>query len=322
MKGSVHIVVACANRKTVPVTGPLRLRSLRDVPDPSRLDAWTERLHNARADRVSALDLYAGDYWAVVRDLPEAAEASGASVSLWVASAGYGLLRADDAVCGYSATFARGQPDSVPRPQAAPADVAATTRTWWKGLAARPHGRTDARKSLRAVLAEDPGGSLLFLGSPAYVDATCDDLASARAELSDPDRLVVLTSRTTGLPEGLEGAVVRSHVRLQAVVGGARTSLHARVARKVLRELAKYPLRASVLHERLERLARRTRRHAPVVRRPLSDDEVVAFIGSQLSTDRDASFTALLRKLRGFACACEYSRFKRLFRAVEKKHAA
>src|SRR5262249_29721629 len=99
----VHIVVTCANRKRHVVAPPLRLGNLGQRRPAARFAAWTARLGSSGHPRYRALDLYAGEHWQVVRNLTTNT-ALGASAVLWVASAGYGLIPADAAICAYGAT--------------------------------------------------------------------------------------------------------------------------------------------------------------------------------------------------------------------------
>src|SRR5258708_111624 len=92
MNSLLHIIVNCTDRKRAPIPDELRLRSIsaRDIED--RASKWWRRIERYRGGAVSAEDLYAGGHWAVARRLPGLAAKAGYKATLWVSSAGYGLV--------------------------------------------------------------------------------------------------------------------------------------------------------------------------------------------------------------------------------------
>src|SRR5262249_22538587 len=130
----------------------------------------------------------------------------------------------------YSATFGRGNPDSIAG--AEHAEVEAMNQAWWDYLIAWD-GPERAPRSLDMLARQDPSAGMLIIGSRDYIRAVEKDLLAAAEHLDDPRRLVVVSSRE--MAEGrLEAHVIASDSKLQNQLGGARTSLHARVARKLL----------------------------------------------------------------------------------------
>src|SRR5687767_10391584 len=105
------MVVTCTDRKTVPLNGGPRASQLPPGTLEMRMDAWRNALNLTSQGAVPAEELYAGDHWSVVRSLRSVAPA-GLDLQVWVASAGYGLLRSDALIRPYSATFARGAVDA------------------------------------------------------------------------------------------------------------------------------------------------------------------------------------------------------------------
>src|SRR5688500_14305908 len=104
-RSRICLVVACSQRKRVPVPARLQLRSVRSRAT-DRVVQWNARLRNADAPRLPAGELYAGDHWHSVVKAYEQARLYSSGAELWVISAGYGLVRADKRIKPYSATFA------------------------------------------------------------------------------------------------------------------------------------------------------------------------------------------------------------------------
>src|SRR5262245_42286208 len=121
----LHVVVACTDRKRRLAGAPLRLGDVRGPTLKERCHAWWGALSRAPAS-LPARDLYAGDHWAIARSLPSIAQSRGFIPSLWVASAGYGLVPADLLLAPYSATFAPDSPDSIVAGCAARAEAASS----------------------------------------------------------------------------------------------------------------------------------------------------------------------------------------------------
>ena len=313
---SVRIVASCTQGKRLPVPPDLRLGSISNGTLAGRLVTWKDRLQQSGVEAVAAVDLYRGQHWAVVRELPDVARAVGYQADLWVASAGYGLVPAEAHVRPYSATFAASEEDSVWRPS--DGNRRTVLRTWWNGLQAMPGPAAGAPRSLTALAGITADAVILVIASPAYIAAMADDLAGARARLTDPQRLIVISSRHGSLPDWLEPHLVPSEAPLSGTLGGSRGSLHARTARRVLQEAAAVPLRAEALVSHYERLLATVESATVPTRLKLADEEVRRFIREAIEGNQDLSCTAALRSLRKTGQACEQRRFGGLYAEVRR----
>lgn len=313
---SVRIVASCTQGKRLPVPPDLRLGCISNRTLAGRLATWRNHLQRSEVEAVAAVDLYRGQHWAVVRELPDVARATGYRADLWVASAGYGLVAVDAQVRPYSATFTASEKDSIWRP--GDGDRRTALRAWWNGLQEMPGPAAGAPRSLTALATMGSNAVLLVIASPAYLLAMADDLAGARARLADPQHLIVISSRHSSLPKWLEPHLVRSEAPLSKVLGGARGSLHARTARRVLQEAAEVPLRANVLVPHYERLLSSVEGATDPARLKLADDEVLRFIHQAIAGNQNLSCTAALRMLRNTGQACEQRRFAGLYAEVRR----
>lgn len=310
----LRIVASCTQGKRYTVALDLRLREVPDGPIRERLACWKDRLRQSTVDPVAAVDLYRGQHWAVVRDLPLVAKAAGYRADLLVASAGYGLVSAEAKIRPYSATFAALEKDSVWRPF--DGDRRTALRTWWAGLQTLPGFSAASPRSLTTLAGAAPDAVFLVIGSPAYIAAMADDLAGVRARLMDPQRLIVITSRDGSLPEWLASHVVPSEAPLSGMLGGALGSLHARTARRVLQEATSVPLRANVLVRHYSNLISGVASAAVPVRQRLADEDVRRFVREAIAANKTHSCTAALRRLRMSGQACEQHRFAGLYAEV------
>ncbi|OUJ18424.1 hypothetical protein AMET1_1340 [Methanonatronarchaeum thermophilum] len=104
-----HLIVNCVGNKTQ--KGPqIKNYSENILQKPKK---WIEDLQNQKYKK-RAINLYQGSMWSTYiqayKKLPEPKQ-------LWIASAGLGLINAEDKVPGYNATFKPNQPNSVAKTQ-------------------------------------------------------------------------------------------------------------------------------------------------------------------------------------------------------------
>lgn len=293
----------------------LRLRTVRTEDGSDRVKQWWQILGRARHKPVIAADLYLGDHWSIVKSLPEVASEVGLKAFLWVASAGYGLIPENAPIRPYSATFASGHPDSVFTPQLE-APKFAVLRAWWRGLSRLSGPVQNVPRSLKAIAQGDDAAAILVVGSSDYIGAMEDDLAAAAGILRDARRLIVVSTPANGMQNGLRSHLVPSVARLQAGLGGARPSLHARVARKILSEASKWELRADILSVRYKDLLTRSPQLKTFDRETITDQQVSNFIRAKRRGDPALSCSRLLRTLRDSGRACEQGRFRNLFQQI------
>jgi hypothetical protein len=319
---NVNVIVTCTKKKTLPVLPDLMLRAVRDRSLERRAERWIDRI--ARPDDVArraARGLYAGDHWAIIRDLDDEMVASGHRVTVWVCSAGYGLVSIRSELLSYSATFASRHPDSVLPDRYGGSPIDAFAR-WWTLLSQWSGPDAGQPRTIEQLVQRDPRSLFLVVASEVYLKALADDLRRAIAALSDPEHLSIISSGTKSLV-GLESHLVPCDARFQSLVSGARRSLNVRLARKALLDLRVRPPTLSVLKEWFGRLLARQPEIQHFDRDPMSDAQVLRYIRSRLRNDGDARPTPLLRTLRDSGFACEQKRFSRLFWQVveEAKHA-
>jgi len=315
----VNLIVSCTNRKRAVVPRALRARTLRAKSLPKRLDEWARRRATHDVEVCPAADLYAGDHWQVAQTIPREAVESGREVRLWVCSAGYGLIRASDPVKPYSVTFAARHPDSIMRLATGEANRSAASM-WWSGLCERS-GSNGGPRSIADLATREPDVPIIVVASEPYVRAMAPDLVEAIAALESEDLLSVLSGGADAKrsPQ-LAAYLLSADARFEAVVGGIRAALNARIARLVFQHLndGDTPTRPH-LEATLRQLCSELPPLRRFDRRRLSDNEVREFIEEERRADPVISKTRLLRKLRAGGSACEQDRFSEIFSQALKE---
>jgi hypothetical protein len=307
-RGTMHVIVTCTSRKTLPVPPGLRLDSISSRTSTGRAQEWIGRLSDARSgETIAAEDLYAGEHWKIARSLPAAT--LHADIRLWVCSAGYGLISASAPVRPYAATFS-GPSDQVP-------GGTVGARRWWGTLAAWEGPVPAQPRSIRSLTAANPSASFLLALSATYLNACRDDITEAARQVTDPDHFMVISAGAR-FPGRVAEIMVPASARLQACLGGTRQALNARIAAHVLS--AGISGRAAV-----SRYLTRLLAGQPPIRRyerkKLTDEEVCAMIADRLGQAPGISASKLLREFRDSGYACEQQRFGQLHRLVTESQA-
>jgi hypothetical protein len=237
------------------------------------------------------------------------------SVSVWIVSAGYGLIPLHADIRPYSATFSTNHPDSVVLEEHDDSPAKAR-RAWWKTLADWDGPAPGHARTIAALASGQKDSAFLVAASPPYLDAFADDLEAARQALPNPERLAIF-SAGSAKPASLPGNFIPCDARLRHLLGGSLGSLNVRCIRYALAKLNGDLPSVAGLRTLFTRALHRQPDLPTYTREPLSDEQVCAFIRFALAEDAELRPTPLLRRLRDSGRACEQHRFGELFRQVE-----
>ncbi|MEV8504478.1 hypothetical protein AB0368_06550 [Actinoplanes sp. NPDC051475] len=300
----VHIIVTCSNRKSDVVPDRLRMADLRGHTTGRRFTDWTQRLSTSTDPDRPAIDLYAGEHWQIARTLP--LQIAPRPATLWVCSAGYGLIAAHTPIQPYAATFAGGGLDSV-------GEDRTSAREWWTRLTQWPGPARGEPRSFVDLARRDPNATIIAVLSEAYQRACAADIMAATQLLGDGEQMSVIGPATTELAD----VIVPVTARLQPLLGGSLLALNARVAALLLssaeddQDLRRQRLRARVEQSTVSAPARAVR----AAGQRMTDEEVRAFIGAHVE-EPGVSATSLLRRLRQSGRSCEQGRFGQMFAEI------
>jgi len=299
---TVHVVVTCANRKSLPIPSHLQLGEVPGSSAIERVRKWIARLADTgSAPQVPAFDLYAGEHWSVARRF-SAHALPGEEIQLWACSAGYGLIPAEARIMPYHATLTPNQADSVP----------GETASWWTWLSEWSGPSPEYPRSIRALIASDPTAVFMFVLSKNYLRACGEDIAAGSEHVADPNRLLIVSAGAR-LQGDLAVFAVPADARLQAQFSGTRRALNARIGSYLLSE---------GIRGRSEATADLTRLLAaqpPIPRydrKKQTDREILDLIAQRVAQTPATSANRLLREFRDAGLACEQHRFSRLYRTV------
>lgn len=250
---------------------------------------------------MRARDLYAGEHWRVAETLPGLI----ADASLWVCSAGYGLIPDTAMVHPYAATLSPGHADSVPGGRQ-------NAVAWWQSLADWRGPDLRAPRTIERLVRSAPNASFLLVLSATYLQACSDDIEEAANAVANQDGFMIVSagSRPTGR---LGHLLLPTDARLQSYLGGARGVLNVRLAADLL---ARGLTGRAVAKKYLTRLLDSQPEIKRYDRRKLTDDEVTDWIRGALQRSPRAKASPLLTEFRATGLACEQGRFKELHRVL------
>ncbi|MFD3536065.1 hypothetical protein [Streptomyces sp. NPDC058664] len=170
---------------------------------------------------------------------------------------------------------------------------------WWDHLQRSEETTTLSR------LAAQHGGRILLVLSETYAQAMHRDLTTLAAQGSD----TVLI----GGARDIDGITrIPANAGLRRTLGGTLTSLNTRTAAAWLDHCTPGSLLTPAAVDRWNTWVKQTARPEHYTRKPMTDDEVIAFIKEKRALHPTASRTRLLRMLRDADKACEQKRFAAL----------
>ena len=306
-----NIVVTCTKRKRRSPNESLKFRHITKVAIKEGFDAWVRRVSELEDDTLPARSLYAGDHWSVVGSLEQVALDSGFRATIWVCSAGYGLISINSKIKAYSATFSSSHPDTVCR-WGDGKYRRSNKELWWQFQTEWPGPDPDAPRSITTLAVADPDIPLIVVASRDYMEGILSDCQGAREKLMDPDLLSIISSGSRDLP-GLNSNLLPSNVALRQLVGGSVRALNIRLSRRILSVVNYQELRASILYRKCSRLVDQSPQLPLISRTRTSDHDIQEFIRENLRLNGMTGRSTLLKKLRDSGRACSQDRFSRIF---------
>jgi hypothetical protein len=160
-----------------------------------------------------------------------------------------------------------------------------------------------------------PDIPLLVGVSPDYLWAMMPDLLAASKSLSDTNLLVIVSAGAKAAGE-LTPFLLPCDARLEHQLGGARASLNARIVGYILNKFDTEEMRMPTLRKHFTDILARAPAPRTYERKKMNEIQVETFIRESLKKEPGVSFNALLRRLRDAGMACEYKRFRELFRSI------
>ena len=270
----------------------------KDLDDTAR--RWKSALQG-HTPKMPVSFLYTG------RAMAEARRVTGfVNGSLWVASAGAGLVRGDTLLAPYDLTPAGrrgGLREVLHRHKSTPGE-------WWKALC--------AERSVTTILRDNPDKMLLVALPANYVEMMANDLAACKSSVKERVRLFTSLAGVASLPQHLVEVAMPYDERLETVANynGTRSDFPQRALRHFVEVLNAHTLDLHSARKRVEDFITSCAWRKATTRRRTTDADIKELIrlGWESSGGR---CSVLLRHVRDDAqVACEQGRFSQIWRSV------
>ncbi len=175
--------------------------------------------------------------------------------------------------------------------------------------------------TVSGIAAAFPRTPILVALSSDYLKAVADDLAEVMVRPYFRDHLSIVSCGTPQPHAIWKHHLLPCNASLAGSLGGALTSLNARVARRLFHSLGKEELTVETLTKLADSIDRTAGGSTPS-RIPRSDNEVAHFIRAHLAKFPSTSKTRLLQEFRGKGRACEQKRFGAIYARVRSELSA
>ena len=326
IKRDVVILGTCTNQKSGSPSEETSLDSFPKLNPQDLASLWIDRLNQSNQLEVRARDLYIGSAWNETLACLSSVQQYSPGSSLWVLSAGWGLIPVDAKIKSYSATFAQGE-DSIHNAQwELGLSARERNQIWWKAI--NSQRGADGAQSIMGFSEKYPDPQkviLLLILSPAYFQA----IETEVNELVHRGYEVAIFSAGVYAGLGEKPSLLRDNImpindkykQISKYLNHTNVSLNARVTNWVIQQFPReIDSGVNSLREKLIEVERELpeMERKPVV--PMTDEEVLEFIGKNYVPDA-SSASQLLKVLRHEENkSCERKRFAGLFKLYEEEN--
>ena len=307
---TITLLTTCSNRKRFQSLPDLQVRNLRFGDQSAVAVDWTAQATLAlrKSKKFPVSDLYCG------RGFKEALRSVESAAHLWVASAGFGLLRGTDSIPAYDATVSSVGSNAIPKRLTG--DSRFDGVAWWQSLADIPVGVP----SIECVLRES--NDLVVVGlTAAYADLLASDLVNISDDQIHRLR-IVRSSNDVLLPSTLLTTVLPYDKRFDGPDGpypGTRSDFVQRACRHFITHIhPTCPDGSAATHARRVRRIMDTYQPPRSIKRQSVNNEEARQLIRKHWDQVDGASGRMLRLFRDdLEVACEQTRFKNLFKEVK-----
>lgn len=272
---------------------------------------WLNKLSSQKG-LCPAIDVYVGDHWTRV------VEVYNQNVPVWIISAGYGLISADEKICSYNATFSPNDANSVSKFYSGES-LAEKNRTWWKNIhPSKSEGPVDLTP-IEKLYFKNKSDAFFIALPPNYLKVIEPELIKLmQSGLITKNNTFIFSSKQN-LDSSLENLFYQVKDDFCEQLGGSRISLNIRLVSYILKKVSTKKSVVAQVKNFYNELLEGSKPAKRFDRMKMSDEKIIRFIRdeSMLIGYENASASRLLRILRDKGMACEQSRFRTLFTSTK-----
>ncbi|MDO6777376.1 hypothetical protein Q4591_18715 [Shewanella sp. 3_MG-2023] len=304
----VHLITNCSNGKRKHLQNKVSFGDVLNT-EHSDIKDWVDAISSNKS-RDLAINTYAGDHWKVAKDI------NNYGVPLWVLSAGFGFISGQDNICSYDATFSNNGENAV-RIFSNTNDINKDNITWWEQLHLN---RCDSyQHDISSMVRHHKNDNFCISASPQYLKVILPELIKLQESGYITEKNTIIITSKVELPQSLQSLRLIATEDFCELLQGSRVSLNIRLARYLLKDLNSTDDFICQVHERYDRLQKRSKPAKKFDRVKVDDVQVADYIVKKLKSDSSkSSATVLLNAFRSDGFACEQKRFGKIFKLTKR----
>ena len=280
----IQVIVTCAANKTVDVPEELQFGKLPTLPVTESVNEWINRLKSTDVNLVKMIDLYKGGYWNIVKDINQNPKVD----NVWVLSAGYGIINANQSVKPYAIALKDNSYDSIKLNTEG--QNKQSYSQWWDMIT------TKRKVSITDIYNQNPNDIFIVYASFEYMKAIKNDFINI---VDKPNVLIV--SPDTKIKE-FTPHILNTNLRLRSFLGGNKMTVSPLTVKHLVENIDKIGYTKDKVNAYFKDIISKQPELPPMnpVREKLNDED---FIKLLLEIGIDKPKTAIIKAInnRGYA---------------------
>ena len=295
----IQVIVTCAANKTVEVPEELQFGKLPTLSVNESVSEWINRLKSTNVGLVKMIDLYKGGYWGIVKDINSNSKVD----NVWVLSAGYGIINANQEVKPYAIALKDNSYDSIKLNTIGQSNDSYSQ--WWNNI-------TSKRKlTITDVYNQYPEDIFIVYASYEYMKAIKNDFINI---VDKPNVLIV--SPDTKIKE-FTPHILNTNLRLRSFLGGNKMTVSPLTVKHLVENIDKIGYTKDKVNTYFKEIISKQPELPPMnpVREKLSDKD---FINLLLEIGIDKPKTAIIKAVNDKGYASGVNRTARILNKLLK----
>lgn len=299
----IYLVSSCTNVKSIASDDAHLLRNY-DLSSIEKVATeWKKNLSSNSAKKIPARNLYQGPSWKATLDI-ETNFSRKFTTHLLVASAGHGLIDANEMICSYGSTFSKGHEDSIHHIK----NTENPTQQWWN-------------QTNQFDLSNFSSESYIFIFLPSDYLIALKHFIENLIDIFDT-RVYILSTSKNILSSKIANRSLRFDTRFNSYEKGTLVTLSQRFMRWLSSEIVTkdLPLDRDFLQSHIDVFLSRLEPYKIEQRKKLIENDLLHIITNQVKLENIQSASQGLKNLRVKGFACEQKRYGKLFNAYIKEN--
>ncbi|MGK0469100.1 DUF6884 domain-containing protein [Clostridium sp.] len=299
----INIISSCTNSKKQTPSKSLQIENFNDDMDlEDIIRIWNSNIKAKGRTAFKATELYKGGSWQATLDTKEKLFIK-YKTELFIASAGYGLIHAEEKILPYDSTFASSTKNSINKFKNN-SKLKANIR-WWNSINTFPITSFSHEAYFFVILPH------------SYLIAAQDMIESLIKMFTD--KVFIFIANNHSLPPSMQKNIIKFDSRFNSFQAGVVSNMLQRAVLWLSTEIVTkdIPLSHTILQDHIEKEMFKYKIYVMPIRTKLTEQELYEKIKIMILENHISSPSKGLRLFRDMGYACEQKRFGKLFKEVK-----